>query len=257
MPGPNRDEVDSEVMQAVQKIAERLMGEGARAVLLLGSHVRGDAYGESDIDIVALGEGPFYQLERHGEHLVSVSWRTPKVLRETFAKVPEVGGAIPGFRAAVVVRDPEGIATSLKAEASRWSWDVVGDRCDAWVAEELSGFAEEVHKLVGNLEMGRRSAAAIQRSVLALRLAGILAVHNRLLYDTENQLWDVVSGAMGERWSRAQSKALGLGGESFEDTCAAALELFALAAKELSHLFDERQHEVVAHACDLAGHPLD
>jgi hypothetical protein len=112
------------------------------------------------------------------------------------------------------------------------------------VAEAVTGYAEEVHKLAAALRNGNRPLAAVQRS--------LLAVHRRILYGSENRLWDLVSGAMGEGWHELQSAALGLGGEGFERTCAAALGLYGLAAEEVSPLLDGRQGAVVERARRLA-----
>jgi hypothetical protein len=129
-------------------------------------------------------------------------------------------------------------------------------RADNWVAEEITGWAEEVHRLVGNLQKGHRNVAAIQRSVLAIKMAPILAVHHRIFYDTENHLWNLVSKRMGGKWAELQSAALGTGNQSFEDTCDAALQLYAAAAQDVRHLLNERQHQVVVHACKIAGHSI-
>jgi hypothetical protein len=129
----------------------------------------------------------------------------------------------------------------------------LGKSADSWVGEELTGWAEEVHRLIGNLQLGRVSAAAVQRSLLAIHMAPILAVHHRILYDTENALWSLVSRKVGVKWSHIQSAALGEGGQSFEDTCKAALQLFVLTAQEIKHLLDQRQSQVVAHACEIAN----
>ena len=94
--------------------------------------------------------------------------------------------------------------------------------------------------------------AAVQRSLLAVHLAPVLAVHRRILYGSKNRLWDLVSDAMGEGWRELQSAALGLGGEGFERTCAAALGLYGLAAEEVSPLLDGRQGAVVERARRLA-----
>ena len=122
------------------------------------------------------------------------------------------------------------------------------------MAEGITSLAEEAHKLVAALGREDPSTAAVQRSVLAVRLAPILAVHHRVLYGSENALWDVVGAAMGEEWSRAQSDALGLGDETFEETCRGALRLYGLAAEEVHHLFDGRQERVVRHARRLSGY---
>jgi hypothetical protein len=71
-------------------------------------------------------------------------------------------------------------------------------RCDGWVAGETTALTEEVHKLVAALRAGQRTTAAVQRSVLTLRPAQVLAVHRRILYGSENRLWDLVAEAMGE-----------------------------------------------------------
>ena len=141
-------------------------------------------------------------------------------------------------------------------EAEEWTWDKINRRCDAWVAEETTGYAEEVHRLIGNLELGRAWAAAIMRNVLSFRVGMILAVHHRILYETENQLWDLVGRSMGNHWIKIQGAALGTGNESFRETCYAALELYFLTASDVKPLLDDGQLEVVAHACSIAGYSL-
>jgi hypothetical protein len=237
-------------------VADRLVGQGAKAVVLFGSWVRGDAYEESDLDVHALGRGPHYRLERYQGFLISISWTTARQSHQAFRDPAEVGGAIPAWRTAKIIYDPHGIAKALKQEAQRWHWGSLGKRADRWVAEDLTGYAEEVHRLIGNLQLGRTSAASVVRSVLAIHMAPILAVHHRILYDTENQLWDLVSTKMGRKWTKLQSVALGECGNSFEDGCKASLQLFALVAQEVKHLLNERQYQVVAHACEIAGQSL-
>jgi hypothetical protein len=244
------------VLDVCQALSRRLAGQGAEAVVVFGSWVRGDAYRESDVDIHAVGRGPHYTLERYRRFLVSVSWATAGQHRQAFKDTSKVGGIIPAWRNAVVLYDPKGNAKALKQEALRWQWDLLGKRVDRWVAEQLTGYAEEVHRLIGNLQLQRESAASVQRSLLAIHVAPILAVYHRILYDSENQLWDLVSEKMGVRWAQLQKVALGISGQSFEETCRAALQLFVLAGREVGNLLDKRQYEVVAHACEIAGCPL-
>ena len=227
-------------------------------MVVLGSRVRGDAYMESDIDIHAIGKRSrdTYWLERHRQFLVSISWMTAEQRRQAFQNPSEVGGVIPAWRNAQIVFDPQGVASAIKKDAKRWRWESLNRKSDEWVAEQITGWAEEVHRLVGSMQLGRTSIAAVVRSELAIKMAPILAVHRRILYDTENQLWDLVSTRMGTNWSEIQSAALGEGGQGFEDTCKAALELYAMTAREVDHLLDRRQLQVVSHACKIAGHPL-
>jgi hypothetical protein len=95
--------------------------------------------------------------------------------------------------------------------------------------------------------------AAVQRSVLALHPAQILAVHRRILYGSENRLWDLVAETMGEEWHVAQSAALRLNEEPFEETCWAALKLYGLAVDNVWQLLGERQRGVANHARLLAA----
>jgi hypothetical protein len=246
----------SRVLDVCQALARRLARQGAEAVVVLGSWMRRDAYKESDVDIHVIGRGPHYMLERYHGFLVSVSWATARQHRQAFKDPGKVGGIIPAWRNAVILYDPKGNAKALKQEALRWQWVLLGERADRWVAEQLTGYAEEVHRLIGDLQLQRESAASVQRSLLAIHLASILAVHHRILYDSENQLWDLVSEEMGTRWTLLQKVALGIGGRSFEETCRAALQLFVLACREVGNLLNKRQYQVVAHACEIAGYPL-
>ncbi len=243
-------------LRVSKTFSRRLVEQGAKAVVLFGSWVRGDAYKESDIDIHAIGSGSQYKLERYQGFLVSVSWMTVRQHRQAFKDPSKVGGIIPAWRNAVIIYDPQGIAYALKEYAKKWEWRLLGKQVDRWVAKEITGWAEEVHRLIGNLQLGRRTPTAVQRSVLAIKMAPILAVHHRILYDTENQLWTLVSKRMGKKWAQAQSIALGEGQQSFEETCKAALQLFALAAQEVRHLLNKQQYQVVSHACEIAGYPM-
>lgn len=248
--------MNGRALQVSRTVSRKLAEQGAEAVVLFGSWVRGDAYAESDLDIHAIGKGPHYRLERYRGFLVSIAWATARRHRQAFEDPSQAGGIVSAWRNAMVIYDPCGIANALKQEAERWQWNSINKQVDRWVAEELTGWTEEVHRLIGNLQLGRRSAAAVQRSALAIKMAPIMAAHHRIFYDSENRLWDLVSKKMGMKWAQVQSVALGEGGESFEDTCKAALQLFALAAQAVKHLLDQRQYQVVAHACQIAGYSL-
>ena len=249
MPPPSAPSVALEV-------AEGLAEGGAEAVVLVGSHARGDDGPESVVDVLAVGPRTFsLRLERRGGLLVSVTSQPLEAYRRELADPGTLCAAVPGWRGAVVLHDPAGTAVALIEDARAWTWGPLQKRCDAWVAEEVCALAEEVHKLVSSLRAGRRATAAAQRSVLAARLAGVMAVHRRILYGSENRLWDLVGEAMGEGWRRTQSEALGLGDEGFEKTCRAALKLYGLAVDDVYQMFDGRQRAVVRQARDLAIQP--
>jgi len=248
--------VDPGALRIARRVAREAMASGARAVVLTGSHAAGGAHAESDIDLLLIGRGVDYELSRRGRFLLSIEWRAAAACRRSLRTPDAVGAAVPGWRDAVIIEDPRGVAAGLQKRARAFTWDSISDDCDRWVAEQVTGFAEEVQKLVAALDRGAAHADAVWRSVMALRLAPVMAVHRRILYGSENVLWDLVSKGMGEPWASAQSRALAEHRETLEASCRAALELYALAAGECWPLLDRRQREVVGHACGIAGHPL-
>jgi len=186
------------VPSVARRVAEGLAADGAEAVVLLGSHARGDAGPESDVDVLAVGPRTYAcRPERRGGLLVSVTSRPPESCRLELADPGSVCAAVPGWREAVVLHDPGGTAAALIEDARVWG--PLQGRCEAWVAEEICTLAEEVHKLFSSLWAGLRATAAAQRSVLALRLAGVMAVHRRILYGSENRLSGISSL---RRWGR-------------------------------------------------------
>ncbi len=244
----------SPVDRLASKLAEELIRDGALAVILVGSRARGDAHPESDLDLHAIGQGPPDALARREGVLVSVAWRTAEQHRAAFKSPKQALQAVPAWRDAVILTDPQGIAAAIQREAIDWSWKLIAAEADTFAADEVTGLAEEVHKLVISLERGQQTTAAIQRAALVIGLGQAMAVRCRLLVETENRLWDAAAEAMGTEWARCQSAALGLGGESFEATCRAALDLYRLAADTVWPLLDDGQRQVVSHACELARH---
>jgi hypothetical protein len=241
----------------MRDLAQRLVPElgerGALAVALTGSLARGDATEASDVDLMAVGDGPAYRLEVREGVLVAQSWASELEHRERLGRPSQIGAAVPGWREAVILHDPRGIAARLQREALEWTWEPHAEGCDTWVAEELSGLAEEVRKLAAALDRGRTLTAAVQRDLLALRLAPILAVRLRLLYGSENALWERVGELMGADWREAQAAAFSTEGQSFSESCAAAVRLYGLAADRVAPLLDDRQAAVVESALAAAG----
>lgn len=228
-----------------ERLARSLGDQGALAVALVGSHARNDATAESDLDLAVVGEGPHYRLEVHDGLLVSLGWATAEEQRRRLYDPVYLGTHVTAWREAVLLHDPERVGTLIKHEARAWRWEQVSDRVNEWVAESLTGFTEEVHKLVTSLERRQTTLAAVQRSILALRLAPMLALHRRILYGSENRLWDIVAQEMGLAWRDAQAAAFGIGGAGLDDGCKAALRLFAISAHDMMPLLDDRQRAVV------------
>ena len=239
--GPPR----STAFQVAREVVER----GAKAVVVVGSYARGEASSESDLDLLAVGpESYLPRLSFREGLIVSVSMQPFEIHRGSFEQPELICTAVPGWRQALVLHDPEGLAADLIREAQEWSWEPYERRCDRWVAKKTTEYAEEVFKLVAALKHNRRSTAAAQRNLLALHLAPMLAVHHRILYGSENTLWELVSSTMGNEWSRNQYAALGVNGETLEMSCMAALNLYEITADNVYDLLDDGQKTVVDYA---------
>lgn len=243
-------------LQVARAEAERLIEEGARAVFLTGSHARGEANEHSDLDIRVVGERGSKKLERHDEFLVAISWMTLEEHRAAFDDPAEVGSVVPGWKSALILHDPDGIAARLREEAEAWDWERLAEKAERWVAQEITEYAEEVHTLIGDMEDGQCAAAAAERSQLAMHLAHVLSVHRRIAYESENDLYDLIAEAMGGRYQELQRKALAEIEIDLQSSTGAAEQLFAIAAAEVRDLLDDDQRTVVAHACEIAGYPL-
>ena len=244
-----RSAVDPRILRIARGVTRELVRDGAAAVVLTGSYARGEAHAHSDIDLMAVyarrPDPPPAPSRMRGGVLVCVAWKTPRSERAAFRDPEKVTTFVPGWREAIVLHDPSNVAAKIIASAKRWTWDDISDECDRHVADSIAGLAEEVHKLAGMWTTGNVHAAAAQRSILAVWLAGVMAVHHRILFGTDNALWDSVAAAMGRRWASAQTRVLSEGGESLAASCRAALELYRLAAQAAWPLLDPEQRAVV------------
>lgn len=239
--------------RAIDRVARRLVGEGAQAVVLTGSHARGAATDDSDIDVTAIGDGPAYRMEVVDGELFSIAWRTVDGERAAMRDPARAGAAVPAWRSVEILDDPAGIAAALVAEARAWDWTLIDDTCDRWVAEQVAGYAEEVHKLVAARRRGDDLGTALQRSILALRLGPIMTVRCRLLYESENELWHLLADRLGEPWASTQRTALALDGADSAAAADAALGLYRIVAQAADPLLDERQRAVVRRALERIG----
>ena len=232
-------------------LARQFADRGAVAVVLGGSWSRGEAHRHSDIDMWVLGRRAGQTtLLRDGFH-VHVERTTERLERARFRDPRRVGGSVPGWRSALLVYDPKGVAAKIQEEARRFRWAPIAGRCDRWVAHEVAAWSEEAIKLVRALGEGSLETAAVQRNLLANRLAIVLAVHRRILYVTENELWERVGRRVGGAWWSAQRAALGVPRGDVGASCRAALELYRLTALAVRRTLGPEQARVVAHVCAL------
>jgi hypothetical protein len=253
---PGRPPVSPKIQRILLEVTEEAAREGAIAAFLFGSHARGTAYEESDVDLAFVGADRDGIWDRRDGLLVSVGWRSPAKLRESLEGPDTAPWTVPGLRSAAIIWDPHGVAAGIKAAAQRWSWTAIEDKCAAWVPEQLASLAEDAQRAYGHLRCGKQWVAAVLKGVLSSRLAMILVVHLRILYESENELWEIVARQLGEPWTGLQSAALCSADEDFRTSFDATMQLYSCAAGKVFGIMNERQRRVVRGACEIIGHPI-
>jgi hypothetical protein len=229
------------------------LSRNAHVVWLAGSYARGDHARFSDVDLGVLQEAAgSSRFEAHSGLLVSIVTTTVAATRASFRNPAAVGGAIPGWRTAELLHDPEGIGVALRDEATDWSWDLIAPEADLWVADQVTRLADPAMKLLNAIERDDPATAALARSAIASGLSGILAVHLRLLYDSESKLVSEVTERMGHEWRQLHDQALGtLPGR--EGSLLASFELWRRTSDLVRPLLSESQREVVDLVSGSAG----
>ncbi len=240
-------------------VARECVAQGATAVILAGSWARGDARRFSDLDVWSFvtRRKPSSELgfvQRRG-FLVSIMETTPEAEVKAMRDPARAGRVVLAWREAIPIWDPRGAAARVQRRALSFTWDGMAGAADKYVASELVGWAEEVVKLTRLVADHAFESAAVQRNLLANRMAGLVAVQKRMLY-RENGLWEAVGGIMGRRWRAAQRAAFGVDRRPFTATCDAALELYRLTAEANLGVLRPRDREIVSGVCAAVGHPL-
>jgi predicted nucleotidyltransferase len=239
--------MEPEIRALAAAVGKRLVEQGAKATLLTGSHARGRAWPDSDVDLFAVGEGPEGWMEIVDGRLVAVYWWTAERVRSQLMDPESALFTVSAWRDGVLLHDPAGVGAELQREAREWSWEKIEREADAWVADKLVVWSEYLPKLAAALEAERLLDAAALGSRLTTQLAELFAVRRRLTEESENGFWETVAEAGGPEWRAALERALGLNGDEAA-AAAGAVELFTLLVEDAAPLFDERQRAVIDYA---------
>jgi predicted nucleotidyltransferase len=239
--------MDAEIRALVDDVSRRLVEQGAKATLLTGSHARGQARPDSDVDLFAVGDGPQGWMEIADARLVAVYWWTPAEIRRRLMDPESALLTVRSLRDAVVIDDPTGVGAELQQEAREWTWEKIEREADAWVADKLVVWSEYLPKLRGALDAGRLMDAAAVRAQLTVQLAELFAVRRRLTEESENGFWETIADAGGPEWRSALERALAPDSDEAAGADAAS-ELFRMVAQDAEPLLDERQRAVVEYA---------
>ena len=115
--------MEPEIRRLAESVSGRLVDQGAQATLLTGSHARGQARPDSDVDLFAVGDGPSAWMEVLDGRLVAVYWWTVEETRRRRLSPEEALLAVRAWRDGVLIDDPTGVGEELQREAREWTWE--------------------------------------------------------------------------------------------------------------------------------------
>lgn len=224
--------------------------------MLAGSWARGDAREISDIDLWVIGSRQGDVIFERGGRQISVRYGTLAGDRRAMRTPARLGGAVPGWLTARVLRDPNKAAAKLRAEARKFRWSSVRHACDKYIVEQLVGWAQHAAKLLRAMETGERETASVQRGLIANRMALLRSLDLEYLWGTENGLWERVAKLAGPAFRSAQAAALATGGQGWRESCEGALRLYSLTARANLGLLRGENRRIVEEVCLRAGYPI-
>lgn len=241
--------------EALDRLADRFALPGA-ALALIGSHARGEAGPDSDVDLLLLvpdgaaepAAGP--QLVDGRLVVVSTASETTSA---TWFELPElVVKHVGGLRRLQVVRDPEGKLAAMRTRALDFRWTPELDRrADRWVGASLAGWVEEALRGLGGRQRDDLGRMLLARFGLSWGLSRLMLVHERLLPVSERAMLTALAEALGEgaRWVALQRAAFGLPSAgltpSLPEQVDAGLALYRDTATRVGRLLEPRERAIV------------
>lgn len=201
-----------------QQLVERFQHPTVRAFALFGSHARGDADADSDVDLIRFIDSEEANPPGSGSHLIDnqlivVSNYGPETVEAWFTEPTAAVQAIAGLRQAQPLSDPESYFATLQERAKTFEWtDELQAKASRWASEQMVGWIEEVHKGLGGLrrnDTGRLLNAAFG---LSWGLAGVVKVQRGVLVYSDNSFLAQLFEEIGpeSRWSQLCATSFGL-----------------------------------------------
>ena len=234
------------------------------ALLLVGSHARGEAVPLSDIDLARHVAAPNNHgrldchVDGHGR-LVTVKTLQPAREAAALSNPGKAAWQVPALRSAVVLYDKGGAADLLIERARAFDWQALDDAANRHVAGEVAQHAEEALKIAAGVLAGRDAQVLYGVMGMTLGLAEAMVVHRRGFIDSENRLLAIALASMaGEAaWQEAFRDAAGFTAAAAADRGRAALALYAESVRLVAPLMNADEREVAAIGLAAASQALN
>jgi hypothetical protein len=228
------------------------------ALGLVGSHSRGMATPDSDIDLTRVVDGlPADAEERlvvrmRDGWLVSVLTTTLDDLARALKRPERAVWTVPALRDARLLYDPTSRLAQLQEDAAAFHWEPLQAAADTYASQRLLKFAEEAYSLGGALRRDDAEQAMTETMWLVLGLPLVVAVQKGIFLLNETRAPVQVQQVVGHasRWARAYRVAAGLepdeeGQLAVHTRGAAGLQLYATTVELLRPVLQPAHAEVV------------
>lgn len=240
----------------LKTLVKELKAENTVAITLTGSYARGDATLYSDVDMIHyVRQRPdnqeAYSLRYVDDYLVSLTILTLDERRADLARPESAKWCLSGLQQARVLYDPQGAFAGLLAEANAVVWDdVMQARANAYAGNELAGYAEEAHKVLGGLLQDDDGQTLYAVYGLVLGVSRIVATQRGITVESDNVYFRRLQEEMGtdSHWTQFFRQAAGYDEGTARMRGFAALRLYVETARLLDSLFLPEHRAVIEQA---------
>ena len=242
----------------LQFLVAQLDNENTIGIIMTGSYVRGEGGPYSDVDIhcyvrqMPATEAETSYLRCINGYLVSVSLDRLEDAYDSLRNPKKAIWAIPGLRQARILLDKDGSIAALREFAAKAGWETLQIAANAYASWNLSGCAEEIHKILAGLSQKNESSTLYAVWGLTYGLATTLLIQRGMYIQTENAFIDLVQETAGRtsEWTRQFRLAAGLDrlsleGPAFIGYGVASLRLYGETARLLHKILTTEDASIV------------
>ena len=244
----------------LQNLIARFKRPGVIGICMAGSYTRGmqDEYSDIDLELY-VDELPKegYALQLFDEKLVSVKYL--RIADELSSlKIPERAvWAVPGLSNMHILVDENGELAKLKQAAVDFNWAPLQPLADVYANEQLSGCAEEAHKIMGGLKTGNESKVLYASWGMFKNLSFAALVQTGLMIQSENRAFAILEEHFGKShsWTRAFRLSFGMdvetGVPAYQTRGKASLNLYQETANLFKDIITDKHREVIENTLQL------
>lgn len=253
----------------VSALIERFDRPDVTAIVLMGSHARGNAGPYSDVDLARfISESNGHKAEAQSYLidgcLVVVSDISPATVERWFSVPEEASNYIGGLCSARPLIDRDNSFARIQARARSFDWDAaMQQKADAWASRQMVGWIEEVHKGLEGLRRNDVGRLLNARHGCSWGLSRVVQVQRGILLSSDNTFYDEPAEAVGwdSEWVRLRRIAFGIAVEneaapSLREQVMAGLRLYALTAEMLEGILQPEDRSLVAETVHLIRRAL-